>query len=91
MKDFNLHERQQGGDAGGGVEGYTRWRNSRVRGITVWTKGRALPNKTCLKSGHTTCRKIVHQKIDPYENVQRPRWLCSPSNQCLPNDCVNRC
>lgn len=24
MKDFNLHERQRGGDAGGGVEGYTR-------------------------------------------------------------------
>ena len=30
MKDFNLHERQRGGDAGGGVEGYTRWLNSRV-------------------------------------------------------------
>ena len=32
MKDCNLHERQRGGDAGGGggVEGYTRWLNSRV-------------------------------------------------------------
>ena len=30
MKDCNLHERQRGGDAGGGVEGYTRWLNGRV-------------------------------------------------------------